>query len=169
MNDNILKYHILLTHVLRHKPEYVGVTLDGCGWVNVSTLLKACHANGHVFTEEMLVEVVKENDGGNFVFSDDKQKIKASAGHSFNNENLNLQEMDPPETLWFILIDSYHVYFAEKKEDGKIVGGQFGKQKVVQKLNAELMARDGYRFYRSEKWWLSDYWPPKEYTDSEYI
>ena len=37
----------LLSYVLRHRPEHVGVSLDGGGWTSIEELLQRLNACGH--------------------------------------------------------------------------------------------------------------------------
>ena len=81
MSSNLTKYRKFLSHVLRHKPESIGITLDENGWVEVSVLLEASNAAGQDLIEELLREVVETNDKKRFAFNETGDRIRASQGH----------------------------------------------------------------------------------------
>ncbi|RML49529.1 putative RNA 2'-phosphotransferase [Pseudomonas syringae pv. maculicola] len=49
----------LLSYVLRHAPESMGLTLDRDGWCEVDELVGKANANGHSFDRQALEEVVE--------------------------------------------------------------------------------------------------------------
>ena len=52
----------LMSLVLRHKPEHLGLTLDENGWVEVDKLLAAMKRSGKHVDRPLLEKVVREND-----------------------------------------------------------------------------------------------------------
>ena len=71
-----------LSLVLRHRPEAIGITLDGAGWVAVDTLLAQCRAHDRELTREALHEIVATSPKQRFMLSDDGARIRANQGHS---------------------------------------------------------------------------------------
>jgi putative RNA 2'-phosphotransferase len=47
-----------LSYVLRHRPESIGVVLDGAGWVDIDVLLEALRDHGRTVTRAELDRVV---------------------------------------------------------------------------------------------------------------
>jgi putative RNA 2'-phosphotransferase len=76
VKDKISK---LLSLVLRHKPEELGIVLDKEGWALTGAILEKMN-----ISLEDLKEVVKSNDKQRFVFSADLSKIRANQGHSID-------------------------------------------------------------------------------------
>ena len=68
----------LLSLVLRHKPETIGLTLDAAGWVDVRELLDALGTNKTPLSKAELEELVLTNSKQRFAFNDDHTKIRAS-------------------------------------------------------------------------------------------
>ena len=72
----------LLSLVLRHDPQRIGLQLDESGWASVSDLLARVEAAGRDITHEQLKEVVSSSDKKRFAFSEDGTRIRANQGHS---------------------------------------------------------------------------------------
>ena len=89
----------LLSLVLRHQPEVIGLGLDANGWANIEELLLKLSAHGEAISRAQLEDLVATNNKKRFAFNDDATKIRASQGHSINVE-LNLSSQKPPETLF---------------------------------------------------------------------
>ena len=88
-----------LSLILRHNPAKIGIVLDEQGYVLVDVLLSALKHHGLAVTRAELELVVAENDKQRFAFSDDKQKIRASQGHSIAVD-LGYSAATPPGTLF---------------------------------------------------------------------
>ncbi|KPY34601.1 putative RNA 2'-phosphotransferase [Pseudomonas savastanoi pv. retacarpa] len=72
----------LLSYLLRHAPESMGLTLDRDGWSDVDDLIRKANAHGHAFDRQALNEVVETNEKKRFTLSEDDQRIRAAQGHS---------------------------------------------------------------------------------------
>ncbi len=48
----------LLSYVLRHKPEEIGIELDSRGWTDVDTLIEQLNAHGHSVDKSEIINVV---------------------------------------------------------------------------------------------------------------
>ena len=89
----------LLSLILRHAPETVGLTLSDKGWVAIEQLLQAIAAHGQPVSRHDLEAVVRENDKQRFAISTDGLFIRASQGHSVTVD-LGLPAMTPPPCLY---------------------------------------------------------------------
>jgi putative RNA 2'-phosphotransferase len=81
MND--IKVSKLMSLVLRHKPETIGINLDENGWADIKELINRIRNNGFPdFNIDYLSYIVENNDKKRFKISDNGLKIRASQGHS---------------------------------------------------------------------------------------
>lgn len=165
----------LLSLVLRHKPETIGITLDENGWTDVKILINKI---GSGFTFEELVEVVETNDKKRFAFNDNKTKIRASQGHSLGID-LKLLQTIPPEFLYHgtatkNIQNIYkegikkgkrdHVHLSHLISTADKVGSRHGTPSII-KIDTERMWKDGIKFYVSDNGvWLTDYVDPKYFN-----
>jgi len=168
----------LLSLILRHEPERVGLKLDSAGWVSVNELLEAMNRHGISLTLDELKHVVATNDKKRFAFSDGGQRIRASQGHSVEVD-LQYQVEVPPEFLYHgtpqKFVESIRTSGLNKGERHDVhlsmdsatatkVGERRGKS-VVLKIRAGQMHRAGHVFRRSaNNVWLVDL-VPGEFID----
>jgi len=164
-----------LSLILRHKPEEVGIKLDGSGWVVVKDLLDALKKYGRAMTKEQLDYIVENNDKKRFAYSEDGLRIRASQGHSIPVD-LGYDEIVPPDFLYhgtgsgflkeiykkgLLKMKRQHVHLSEDIETAIRVGSRKGAP-VILAISAKNMYRDGHRFYRSTNGvWLTDMVPAK--------
>jgi putative RNA 2'-phosphotransferase len=164
-----------LSLILRHKPETVGIKLDGAGWANVDELLKGMHQQGKRVTLADLEQVVAEDNKGRYSLSPDKKKIRANQGHSVKVD-LGLTPKQPPKDLFhgtpekFVEIikqeglkpmQRHHVHLSADVETAETVGARRGKPHIFTIKTAQMIA-DGFEFYQSENGvWLVDKVPPQ--------
>lgn len=164
----------LLSLVLRHKPEKVGVTLDAGGWTDVSILITKLQAAGVAIDSALLQQVVATNNKQRFSFNADGTKIRASQGHSVAVQ-LSYPPVQPPLVLYHGTavqnISSIqqqglqkgkrnHVHLSENKETAMQVGRRHGKPVVFEVAAAHMFA-DKFIFYLSDNGvWLTDNAPP---------
>ncbi|PPK98742.1 putative RNA 2'-phosphotransferase [Kineococcus xinjiangensis] len=162
----------LLSRVLRHAPESVGIHLDRHGWVGVADLLDALARSGRPVGRAQLERVVAASDKQRFALDGDR--IRANQGHSVAVD-LGLQPVDPPELLYHgtpvrnlaaILEQGlhrggrHHVHLSADTATAARVGARRGRPAVLTVL-AGRMARDGHVFHRSANGvWLTDAVPP---------
>ena len=160
----------LLSLVLRHQPEAVGVNLDPSGWIDVDTLLSALAANGHALTRPDLEEIVRTNDKQRFALDTTGNRIRANQGHSLPVE-LGLAPRTPPDVLYHgtgeravasILEHGLerrgrtHVHLSGDPATARKVGARHGAP-VVFRVDASAMQRDGHEFLQSANGvWLTD-------------
>lgn len=160
----------LLSLVLRHQPEAIGLTLDDGGWVDVDRLIDQAVAHDKPLDRELLEEIVATSDKKRFAFSPDGQRIRANQGHSIHVE-LGLSPQTPPATLFHGTATRFltsieaqglvpgsrqHVHLSVDFETAERVGARHGKPLVLP-IQAEAMYRDGHVFFLSENGvWLTD-------------
>jgi putative RNA 2'-phosphotransferase len=159
-----------LSHVLRHHPDSVGLTLDEHGWVAVDDLLAALH-----LTRGELEEVVAGNDKRRFALDDSGTRIRASQGHSVPVD-LGHAPAVPPGALFHGTVERFlpsilaeglrpgnrhAVHLSADRETAERVGARRGRP-VVLRVDAAAMVRDGVVFTRSDNGvWLVDAVPPR--------
>ncbi|MED7950532.1 RNA 2'-phosphotransferase [Streptomyces sp. BE20] len=165
----------MLSRILRHEPERVGVTLDGAGWVRVDVLLAALAARGTRLTRVELDHVVATNNKRRFAYSEDGLSIRASQGHTVAVD-LGLAAAAPPAVLFHgTAARSLDAIFREglrpmARQDVHLsadtgtatrVGARHGRP-VVLEVDAAAMAAAGHEFRISANGvWLTDAVPPE--------
>ncbi len=165
----------LMSLILRHQPEVIGVELDSQGWLAVDRLITGINHKGFRVNKDDLNEIVVSNDKQRFIFNDDQTMIRANQGHSVNID-LELKPVQPPEWLYHGTVARFldaikadglkkmsrnHVHLSHERETAVNVGGRRGKP-VVLSIRSGEMNRDGILFFRSENGvWLTDHVEPK--------
>jgi putative RNA 2'-phosphotransferase len=145
MSDPEKSFSKFLSLVLRHKPETIQLQLGEHGWAQVDELLQRAQAHGIPLTPDTLHAIAETNDKKRFVFSADRQRIRANQGHSVP---VDLQvTVSEPTTLLFhgtavkniasirtqglLKGERHHVHLTTDKETAKRVGGRYGKPIVL--------------------------------------
>lgn len=175
MEQSLIKKSKVLSYVLRHRPDSIGISLDSNGWINTTELLNALNESGASITFTELLRIVNENDKQRFAFNNDRTQIRASQGHSVKVD-LKLHATLPPVTLYhgtsvasleaikkkgLLPMNRQHVHLSKDPQTALQVGSRHGKA-VILEINAEKMNSAGYKFYISEnKVWLADEIPAK--------
>lgn len=173
--DPIVTTSKLLSYVLRHRPDSVGLRLDEQGWTGVGELLAALQAHGHAVDRGLLERVVAGNDKQRFAFSADGTRIRASQGHSVAVD-LGLAPVGPPPVLYHGTASRFlkailaqglkagarrHVHLSQDVATAITVGARHGFP-VVLRVDAARMAADGHLFYQSDNGvWLTDAVAPR--------
>jgi len=168
----------LLSYILRHSPETIGISLDENGWADVNELIAKFDLYDRKIDFERLDYIVENNDKKRFAFNDDKTKIRASQGHSIAVE-LNLNQAEPLAYLYHGTVEKFlsaiksqglqkmsrqHVHLSADRETANKVGGRRGKP-VILIINGREMHRAGYKFYLSaNNVWLTDVVPAEYIT-----
>jgi len=171
--DSLTKLSKFIALVLRHKPEEIGLTLDGAGWANVVDLLSAMNEHGTPISAEQLRAIVGTDEKQRYQFSADFGRIRASQGHSIEID-LGYQPLEPPELLYHGTASRFvssikktglrkgkrhHVHLSISQGVATGVGKRYGRP-VILTVAAAQMCRDGHAFYRSENnVWLTDHVP----------
>lgn len=160
----------LLSLVLRHAPEKIGITLDEAGWTPVDVLLAKLKKAGHKLDRAGLEEVVSTSDKKRFTISEDGRLIRAAQGHSVAVD-LGLAPAVPPEILFHgtarASLDSIfatginsgtrrQVHLSADTDTAMKVGSRHGSA-VVLSVDAARMLEDGFQFYMADNGvWLVD-------------
>lgn len=158
----------MISLILRHKPETIGITLDEHGWANVDELLK-----GVGIYMDTLELIVNTDDKQRYSFNEDKTLIRANQGHSIPVD-VELTEVKPPELLWHGTGEKYaqsicneglvsksrlYVHLSSDEQTAVDVGTRHGKP-VLFRVAALKMYEDGYTFYLSKNGvWLTKHVP----------
>ena len=82
----------LLSLLLRHRPELIGIRLDHRGWVDIDDLLDAMKRHGQALHREDLMEIVKADLKGRYAIVGNR--IRANQGHSVEVD-LGLEPVEP--------------------------------------------------------------------------
>ena len=82
MSQDLVKTSKFLSLVLRHKPEEIGLVLDGQGWANIDELIEKAGRHGMALTREVIARVVETSDKQRFAIDESGQRIRANQGHS---------------------------------------------------------------------------------------
>ncbi|MCD2164927.1 RNA 2'-phosphotransferase [Comamonas koreensis] len=160
----------LLSLVLRHSPQTIGLQLDAAGWANTEELLACLARSGKAMSLAQLQAVVASCTKQRFAFSEDSRRIRANQGHSVTVE-LQLDPSTPPDALYHgtatrfldaILAQGlqrqkrHHVHLSASVETASVVGRRHGKLALL-RVDAAAMVADGHVFYCSDNGvWLTD-------------
>jgi putative RNA 2'-phosphotransferase len=170
MDNRLVRVSKFLSYVLRHRPESIGLSLDGGGWALVDELIATARRAGVSFDEDLLRQVVGQSDKKRLSFSDNCLRIRANYGHSITVD-LELQPVVPPEVLYHgtarRFVESIrrqglrregrsYVHLSPDEHTAVGVGKRHGKP-VVLVVQARCMHDAGFTFYRSESGvWLTE-------------
>lgn len=163
-----------LALVLRHKPETIGITLDEHGWAKVSELINGMD-NVQKFNMKMLEQIVATDSKQRYSFNKDKTLIRANQGHSVRVD-VELEEVVPTDVLYHGTCTKYvssinkyglqpqsrlYVHLSSDIDTAYNVGSRHGEP-VVYVVDANTMAKDGFKFYKSKNGvWLTKEVPTK--------
>ena len=170
MSRDLVKISKFLRLVLRHKPEEIGLVLDGSGWTSIEDPVRLANQHGTRLTRELVQKIVAENDKQRFAISEDGLRIRANQGHSIAID-LGLNPSTPPLLLYHgtasRFIDSIqetglhsanrqHVHLSPDHSTATKVGQRHG-QPLVLTVRSGAMAAAGHLFYLSNnEVWLTD-------------
>jgi putative RNA 2'-phosphotransferase len=153
----------LLSLVLRHKPDVIGLELDSQGWASVDELVRLAKAHGYSLTRDLIEKVVASSDKQRFAIDESRTRIRANQGHSIAVD-LEWVPQEPPEILFhgtatrFIAAirthglskgERLHVHLSVDERTASLVGQRHGKPAVLS-IQAHEMWRDGCKFYCSD-------------------
>ncbi|MCT2589323.1 RNA 2'-phosphotransferase [Streptomyces sp. N2-109] len=163
-----------LARHLRHDPGRIGIVLDEHGWVPVEELLRAAEAHGFRFSREELTEVVASNDKRRYALDQERDRIRASQGHSVEVD-LGLPAVTPPPWLYHGTVgrhlaairaeglrpmNRHAVHLSSDRETALRVGARRGRP-VVLSVEAGAMHAGGHAFRVSANGvWLAGEVPP---------
>jgi putative RNA 2'-phosphotransferase len=156
-----MKISKFLSLVLRYEPQRIGLQLDASGWVGVGALLEACGQHGNPIDRAELEEVVAMNEKKRFAFSDDRQRIRASQGHTIDVE-LGYTPKVPPARLYhgtttgFVESirltgldrrERHHVHLSAELETAHRVGQRHGRPAILTVKANEMAMQDTRSFF----------------------
>jgi putative RNA 2'-phosphotransferase len=163
----------LLSLVLRHEPDRMGLRLDEPAWVLVDEVLRGFAEVGMPVTRDELETVVRESDKQRFALSSDGTRIRANQGHSVEVD-LGYEPAPPPPILFhgtarrflesiraqgLVRGARHHVHLSALRDTAHRVGGRHGSP-VVLEVRAAVMAADGHAFFLSANGvWLTEHVP----------
>lgn len=167
--DTVVDTSKLLSYVLRHRPDSIGLQLDANGWADVDELLRRLAEHGKPVARDLLDRVVAENDKQRFAFDAQRARIRASQGHSIDVE-LGLEPVQPPDVLYHGTASRFvtsilatglraggrqHVHLSGDVDTARRVGTRHGVP-VILRVDTARMRTDGAVFYRSDNGvWLT--------------
>lgn len=161
----------ILSYVLRHRPEAIGLHIDPEGWVDVPQLLEALNHHGHPWTLHQLEQVVREDTKQRYRL--ENGRIRAQQGHSLSVD-LGLEPALPPSPLyhgttrqrWTQIQQSgglnagrrQHVHLSHDLATARQVGNRHrGEELLLLQVDSAAMQAEGWHFYRSANGvWLTD-------------
>jgi putative RNA 2'-phosphotransferase len=165
----------LLSVVLRHRPDKIGITLDAGGWAEIDVLLRCLDDHGTRLTRDHLLAIVASSDKQRFAISDDGARIRANQGHSLEVE-LGVPPCEPPDTLYHGTAmrfleriraeglrrgERQYVHLSINEEIARLVGERHG-QAIVLTVDARSMHAAGELFYlAANEVWLTDQVAPQ--------
>ena len=160
MDDKRLSRFLSL--ILRHHPEYIGVTLDKDGWTDTENLIIQANKHGKHFNKKQLMQMVAENDKQRFELSD--TQIRAVQGHSHASVQRDYLPVTPPQMLYHGTAERFlssikeqgltaqsrhHVHLSADYETAVKVGKRHGKP-VVLTIDSQAMHQAGIPFFQAE-------------------
>jgi putative RNA 2'-phosphotransferase len=170
MSNQLNDISKFLSYILRHKPQAIGITLDGEGWVDIAALIEAANKCGNAIDCNLIQQVVDTNDKKRFAISEDGLRIRAVQGHSTYSVSIAYSEKAPPEFLYHgtstRFLESirqeglrpgerHYVHLSEDEQTATVVGQRYGRP-VVLNIEALRMYQQGFKFFQAENGvWLT--------------
>jgi putative RNA 2'-phosphotransferase len=167
--DALVDTSKLLSYVLRHRPDSIGLQLDANGWADVDVLLQCLAEYGKPVDRDLLERVVADNDKQRFAFDATRTRIRASQGHSIQVD-LALEPAQPPDVLYHGTASRFlksilasglragnrqHVHLSGDVGTARRVGARYGFPVILQ-VDTARMRTDGAVFYRADNGvWLT--------------
>lgn len=169
---HIVQVSKLLSFVLRHKPEAIGLVLDAEGWTSIDDLVAKGSTGKLKFDRTVVLHIVANCDKQRYSMSEDGQLIRANQGHSVKDVHTVGDATEPPAILYhgtaerlvpLIIAEGIkpmsrqHVHLSADNETAVTVGKRHGKP-VILVVNSGQMHADGIKFYKSDNdvWLCSD-------------
>ena len=163
MNRDLVRMSRFLSLVLRHKPEEIGLQLDGEGWVDIGELVEKARAHGQMLDRDTVDRIVATSDKQRFALSRDGRRIRANQGHSVDIDLALPVQMPPAELFHGTAVSNLgsiratglhagsrrHVHLSPDEETAIKVGARHGRPVVLVVASAAMHAA-GHAFYRSE-------------------
>jgi putative RNA 2'-phosphotransferase len=160
----------LLSLVLRHQPERIGLVLDGQGWANIDAVIARAGEHGVALTREEILQVVATSDKQRFALDASGRRIRANQGHSIDVD-LGLEPSEPPPILFHGTAETavaairaeglkpgrrQYVHLSPDAVTATTVGQRHGRP-VVLGVAAGRMRAAGFEFFLAANGvWLTD-------------
>jgi putative RNA 2'-phosphotransferase len=164
----------LLSRILRHQPEMIGMKLDEHGWLDVDELLEKIQIKTDLSKEE-LEQIVANDKKQRYSFDASHTRIRANQGHSIPVD-VQMEQAIPPDVLYhgtalaFVpsikregikSMSRLFVHLSADQPTAIEVGRRHGEP-VLFKVDAKAMHEKGYIFYLSKNHvWQTLYVPPE--------
>ncbi len=171
MNKNLIEKSKILSFVLRHNPESIGLTIHEDTWAQFSDLLDLLNKNGHEISRTDIKNIVGNDIKHRFEFSKDDVYIRAAYGHSFDKATIQRIAEVPPHQLFHgtakRFLDSikenglhakerHYVHLIESVAHALENGKRYGSP-VVLKIDSDAMHRAGFAFFKAtDGIWLTN-------------
>ena len=167
--------------ILRHKPQVIGLSLDGNGWASVYDLILKTnqHDSSMHLDFEKLQYVVNHDNKQRFALSPDNLKIRANQGHSLKDVDMEFEEVEPPLILLhgtakknidgikehgLLKMSRQYVHLTSDHASAVKTGKRFGDP-IVLIVNSQEMWAKGFKFFLSDNnVWLTEKVPPQFIT-----
>ena len=178
MAKNNIRISKLLSLVLRHQPEAIGLKLDKHGWAEIDELLTLLEKNGDRISRDQLGSIVENDNKNRYAIDADGLRIRANQGHSIEVE-LGLPAIEPPEILFHGTVKKFleaiacsgldagsrqHVHLSRDRETAINVGKRRGSP-IILRVRSAAMHAEGHEFYCSNNGvWLTKH-VPVQYID----
>lgn len=169
-----------LSHVLRHRPEAIGIELDQGGWVDVDLLIDALTAHGSRVTRDEIDALTTHSLKQRFEVVGNR--IRAAQGHS-RPVDLGLPPREPPAQLFHGTVKRFlpsimchgltrggrqHVHLSPDRNTAHDVGARRG-QPVILTVDAAAMHQRQHVFYLAANGvWLTAHVPPEHLSLDEH-
>jgi putative RNA 2'-phosphotransferase len=170
MSQDLVRASKFMSLVLRHKPEEIGLVLDGQGWADIDELIEKAGRHGMALTREVIARVVETSDKQRFAIDEGGRRIRANQGHSVDVD-LGLAPSEPPPILFHGTGEKslaairaeglkagqrQHVHLSPDEDTAIRVGRRHGRP-VVLRIAAGRMRESGHLFFLSTNGvWLAD-------------
>lgn len=176
MSSDMRSTSKFISLILRHRPQAIGIALDGHGWAEVRALIDGVNATGRYrLTMEALEEIVRTDEKQRYAFNDDHTRIRANQGHSIPVD-VELERRTPPAVLYHGTCERFagdievqglipktrlYVHLSVDEQTARRVGSRHGRP-VIYRVDCKSMAADGYEFFISANGvWLTKRVPAK--------
>lgn len=170
MRDKGNRLSIFLSLLLRHKPEAIGLELNGQGYLNVDELIEGINKSGKfTISKELLDEIIEADDKKRYEYSSDRLWVRACQGHSVDVD-LGLKRVVPKCRLYhgtasklrgvveqdgLKKMKRQYVHLTDNIDTAVKVGSRHGNP-IVYEIDVDGFIQDGGEFWLSaNNVWLS--------------
>lgn len=181
-----MKVSKTMSYILRHNPYEFNLEVDDDGFIDYESFLCALKERYKDISSEDVLFIVDNDDNRRYEISEDKTKIRAIYGHSFDFK-IKKQECVPPEILfhgtnidaWNSIVENgflekmqrQYVFLSSEEEKAKRVAmRRKNRQYVILKVDTVAAMKEVVKFYReSNGIYMSDNIPVKFITIHKFL